>query len=440
TSRSGDTLDMSRAFVAQVNSVSSTGALSLTNVGDIIDLGLNNTNSAVTVNYSANLSSNEDSMNLSVTDANSTITINSAGSGSLEILTLDSITSRDSEDLINDINLTGSALSGVSDLVLTGSGNLNLSTNGMSNLETVDALVNNGGVTVDLTGATANLSVTGGSGDDNFTAGNGSDTINSGAGDDKVTFTSTTLDDLDAVDGSEGEDVFTLVLGSSGVPALSNNNIINFEILNIILLPDSSNSLDLSNMSMGSLNISGTGNLNLLNAPSIVSEVDASTATGDIQLDLSNIVNDLSVKGGSGDDKIISGSGIDDISGAAGADTFTFGADTSGLALGEIDIVTDFAAGTDLLDFDGLPGKNGNFVDVGGDESVDYTSALDAINAAMALLIAQGLPVPSYVFTDNTTDGWVFVNNDADGDVDLSIQLTGVTTNVAADITGVIFL
>ncbi|HQV88889.1 MAG TPA: hypothetical protein PK714_06805, partial [Nitrosomonas sp.] len=69
-----------------------------------------------------------------------------------------------------------------------------------------DASGNTGGVTVDLTGAAADLTVTGGSGNDDITAGAGDDTIDAGAGDDRVAFAAAALDNLDTVAGGDGED------------------------------------------------------------------------------------------------------------------------------------------------------------------------------------------------------------------------------------------
>ncbi|WJJ94737.1 hypothetical protein [Neopusillimonas aromaticivorans] len=38
-----------------------------------------------------------------------------------------------------------------------------------------------------------------------------------------------------------------------------------------------------------------------------------------------------------------------------------------------------------------------------------------------------------YVFADDTVNGWVFFDRNADGTADEAVQLTGVTAVVAAD-------
>jgi Ca2+-binding RTX toxin-like protein len=74
---------------------------------------------------------------------------------------------------------------------------------GSTGLETVDASGNSGGVRLDFTGNTENMTITGGSGNDRFAMGlslNGNDKINTGGGNDTVTFDTGTNGALMGVD------------------------------------------------------------------------------------------------------------------------------------------------------------------------------------------------------------------------------------------------
>ncbi|PXW82653.1 Ig-like domain-containing protein [Nitrosomonas sp. Nm84] len=261
-----------------------------------------------------------------------------------------------------------------------------------------------------------------------------------------------TIQSGDVIDGGPGNNdsaILEIVDAAIVAPTISR-----VEKIQIRVLSSDNSALDLSNIdgvasitvqagssgpfslfnagTVSSVTITGTSALNLsitgLSATDTV--IDATTSMGDIQLDLSSIVNDLSVTGGSGKDEIISGLGVDEISGGAGADTFNFGIGTSGLTLGAIDMVTGFITGTDFLDFDGLAGDSSNFNDAG--TVANYNDALANANTIM-----QQQSGACYIFADNGADGWIFVDNNSDQVADLSVQLSGVTGIVETDITGI---
>lgn len=129
-----------------------------------------------------------------------------------------------------------SAFNAITALTITGTGSLNTANLGqgvdVTLLETVDASGNSGGVTLDLTGAAADLTVTGGSGDDDITAGAGVDTIDARAGDDRVAFASGALTVDDVVEGGDGEDTLALVDGDD-VAGLTADGQTGFEALEI---------------------------------------------------------------------------------------------------------------------------------------------------------------------------------------------------------------
>lgn len=419
-------LDMSRINgVQRINSVASTGALSLTNVSNIIDLGLSNTDSAVNLEYSTDLSSNEDAMNIAINNSDSIISINSAGSGSLELLDLDL-------SLENEINLEGSGLSGVSNMILRGEGSLNLSMSEMKNLANIDASANSGGIKADLSNMNNGFTATGSSGNDDFKVSGGSEQtiIAAGAGDDRVTIDLETLRNCDLIDGGDGSDVFTFSLDSSDVSEEIANKISNFETFNFVLLDNSSSTLDVSATGGTNFLITGTGSLNLLKIPGD-SRVDASLLVGSIQLDFSGGGIGSIVIGSKGNDKFIVGNeGVDVISGNEGADTFIF--NSSGLILEEIDTVTDFVSGIDQLDFgpNMLQGIEGlTFRDVG--EVARYDEALNKANEEIKLTSSL-----DYIFADNGSDSWIFVDTNFDNLIDLSVELSGTTAIAATDISG----
>lgn len=124
-----------------------------------------------------------------------------------------------------------SAFAAITSLTVTGKGALEAAVD-VTALDTVNASDNSGGVTVDLTGAAADLTVTGGSGNDDITAGTGDDTIDAKAGDDRVAFASGELDANDTVEGGEGADTIALIDGDD-VAGLTADAVTGFEQLEI---------------------------------------------------------------------------------------------------------------------------------------------------------------------------------------------------------------
>jgi Ca2+-binding RTX toxin-like protein len=140
------------------------------------------------------------------------------------------------------------------------------------------------------------------------------------------------------------------------------------------------------------------------------------------------------ISGGDGTDTITGGVGVDTLTGGAGADTFTFavldvyGADGAAVA----DVITDFVAGTDKLQFTAI-------TDVVSAQQTAVQTAVTALAAgstgaqiatAMAAANTTNLGVSFAVFEGNT---YVYVETVGatathDADANIFIQLTGVTT------------
>ena len=96
-----------------------------------------------------------------------------------------------------------SAFVAITGLTVSGTGFVDATVDATA-LDTIDASANSGGVTLDLTGSAANLTVTGGSGGDNITAGDGDDTIETTAGNDTIAGG----DGADVIDGGDGNDIY----------------------------------------------------------------------------------------------------------------------------------------------------------------------------------------------------------------------------------------
>ena len=172
--------------------------------------GVRNTKSDTAITNFDDVSGDEDNLALAVSGAGSDTDISAVTSGDAASIETMSIAAAG----VNFINV--STFTAITDLTVTGAGSVNADVD-VTALETVDASGNSGGVTVDLTGAGADLTVTGGSGNDDITAGAGDDTIDVGAGDDRVAFASATLDDLDTATGGEGEDTLAFAAGDDVV-------------------------------------------------------------------------------------------------------------------------------------------------------------------------------------------------------------------------------
>jgi len=213
-----------------------------------------------------------------------------------------------------------------------------------------------------------------------------------------------------------------------------------------------------SNTASGDLTgvkLSGAGNISFVtgNMDQVNFSLDASASTGTNALDASAFATNGvaisggtgvdtitgsgqadSINGGAGADVITSGDGTDSVTGGDGADTFAFalldnaGADGAAVA----DIIADFAAGTDKLQFT-------NFADVVSGQQAAVQAAVTALTAgsteaqiatAMANANTTDLGVSFAVFEGNTyayaeTTGATTTHVEAGN---IFVELSGVTT------------
>ena len=206
-----------------------------------------------------------------------------------------------------DLNDTGmfAVLGNVENIVLTGIAALNA---------TGDAFANT------ITGNDGDNVLTGGGGIDVLKGGNGSDTYivnvtDLGALEDTVTETSTGsgVDTIQLVgDAYTTPTAVTLVVGAT---------IENF---------------DISGTGSALLNVTGNASANVI----IGNDADNT---------LKGMLGDDTIDGGNGNDLIVGGGGNDILTGGAGADTFLF--ETAANAATNVDHITDFTSGSDILQF-----------------------------------------------------------------------------------------
>ena len=189
----------------------------------------------------------------------------------------------------------------------------------------------NGGYGVDI--------IDGGSGNDEIAGGQGDDELYGGSGDD--IFYSPYKHDHDVVDGGRGSDTIDFLWLAEDL------------------------TIDLAN---GSAAIDGEEVVSMSSIENVIGGVANDAITGDRQ---DNIIN-----GGNGDDWIRGKQGADTLTGGEGADTFSWqrndivnrGGDHLGL-----DVITDFDACEDTLDFTGLLnlGEFGDIAEYVGLEETD---------------------------------------------------------------------
>ncbi|GKS69055.1 hypothetical protein W03_10590 [Nitrosomonas sp. PY1] len=173
--------------------------------------GVRNTQSATDINTFDNVTGNNDRLLIATESAGSdsvrAVVQSSTDAANIEAMSIDARSGNNFIDV--------SAFTAITELTITGPGALNASV-GTTALRTVDAAANTGGVVLDLSTATNDLTVTGGSGNDTFTS--DSHDVNN-------------HQDQDVFDGGNGVDTLNATLGDSMLPrnpSLTDIEIINF--------------------------------------------------------------------------------------------------------------------------------------------------------------------------------------------------------------------
>jgi serralysin len=189
----------------------------------------------------------------------------------------------------------------------------------------------------------ANL-LSGGAGDDMLAGGAGDDTLDGGTG-------------VDTMVGGTGNDVYVVDQAGDTVVELSGEGIdtVSTGLANYTL------AANVENLVMTGTASSGTGNAldNVLKGNALSNRLD----------------------GGAGNDTLIGGDGVDFLTGGAGADVFVgeINATKTASKLGNIslDVVLDFASGTDKIDLSGIDAILG----VAGDQAFKLVKSANPANA-----------------------------------------------------------
>jgi hypothetical protein len=186
------------------------------------------------------------------------------------------------------------------------------------------------------------------------------------------------------------------------------------------------------------LNLALTTNGTIGITSTTLTTLDASGSTGDLTAALTNAAALTTVSFGSGDDTVTqatngaaatfdTGAGADALTleTTGVADTVVINEGDTGITAATSDNITNFTTTQDKMDFNLTAGDGTNFLD--GGASSDYVDALTNANTAFDGTV-------QYFFSDDGTNGWLFVDRDLDGTADEGVIMTGVTAMVQTDI------
>lgn len=363
--------------------------------------------------------------------------------------------------LVNASTLSGS-LAGVKAVVTAkGSGNnqFNLKSNFnavlsgaivSADINTIDGANGSGTITfngtadgsntadvMNFAGVTGSLTINGNDGADTITGGNAVDLIAGGLGADTLT-------------GGAGGDVF--VYAGNEIMATGMDRITDFDKTvdkirvslsgsnidtSVLQLRNGTGSFDWTTQKAGNIFVDQwtgfttdyvfifTQNSSGGNAEAIYIDIgDIGVTASLFEFNLTGTNSSDVLKGGAGADTINGGKGVDTLTGNGDADTFVFvgtaGAGTNGVTFGQADVITDFVAGTDKLQFSDV---------------ADVVSAQQsAVQAAVTLLTAGAstTAIANAMATANTTDlGVSFAV--FEGNTYVLFERTGAGSGVAAD-------
>jgi Ca2+-binding RTX toxin-like protein len=129
--------------------------------------------------------------------------------------------------------------------------------------------------------------------------------------------------------------------------------------------------------------------------------------------------NDL-LDGGEGNDRLVGGAGADRLTGGAGADLFVFDA-VADTPVAARDVVQDFEAGLDRLDFRGFDGN-------------DLAAGLQSLTFIGSAAFSAGTPGQLRVQAVNATSCLVLINTDNDTATEAMFTLRGAPSLTAGDL------
>ncbi|WIJ24036.1 DUF4214 domain-containing protein [Devosia sp. RR2S18] len=465
--------------VAQVNSGSN--STTFDNVGSNVAINASNGTGGVVVDYDEGVFGADGSVQINLNSfgtaaARAYVEVISNGADEVRTINIDVAGNSFVEYEDND-NATS--------LVITGAGRLDLSADAeLTDLTSVDASGNTGGLVIDLSGNTADLTLKGSAGADvvGLSLGNltSADSINLGAGRDTVvlstgatTLTNANYARINALAGVEqiafadalGSDIDANRVNIDTLISLNNNSFVNLQDSDTVGFDADGGTVNLTIEhaadAFGQFTGSGVVNLEAFNldgdsngagevvldntsayAQLVASGAGAVTVNGaavwtdldgndqGVTIDASGLTGVLTISAGTAEaDVFIGGSRADIITlGAADTATGNGGADVfviEDAAQGFSVTITDFVAGTDKLDLSGL--------------TLPAGTTLRYVGEANGFGAAQGSTVAADTFVDVVLDTssnmlWIDINNDGTlNNNDYQISLTGVTDLSTSD-------
>jgi Ca2+-binding RTX toxin-like protein len=264
-----------------------------------------------------------------------------------------------------------------------------------------------------FSGAGDNDTFTGGLGNDTFTGGLGNDTFNIDAGTDSIT----DLADSDVFVISAGATLNATVAQEYTATAASRN--LGGAAANAVFTV--SVNADFADFSLVTVANAATGGITINSERILGGGTITGSAGNDIITggSLFNLAGETLI-GGPGNDTITGSVGPDQVTGGTGADIFRYAAGASGGTNGAAvaDVITDFLAGTDKLQFTGV-------ADVVSAEQAAVQAAVTALNGGAGATDAQ---IATAMALANTTDlGVAFAVYG--GNTYVYFETTGANTN-----------
>ncbi|MBK5922432.1 hypothetical protein CCR90_01300 [Rhodovulum sulfidophilum] len=280
-----------------------------------------------------------------------------------------------------------------------------------------------------LLGGSGNDTITGGGGNDTIEGGAGNDRLEGGYGNDRID--AGTGNDIlvggawdDILNGGSGNDTFLYGTGANGydmvdggagasdrILATADNVTIGLGGLVGVEIVDADGHVGVV--------LQGSGGHNLLDFSgttlSGIEHIDGGSGSDTI---IGSAGNDVII-GGRGNDNLSGGAGGDILTGMAGADIFDFNVASHSNGA-NIDRITDFVRGEDLLDLSGIDANSG----LAGDQDFDFIGTA-AFSGTAGELRADLTAVPGMTV--------ILADINGNGAVDLEIRLDGLYSLAATD-------
>ena len=310
-----------------------------------------------------------------------------------------------------------------------------------------------------ITGGSAADEINGGANNDTLDGNGGADTLTGGAGNDEYVFNTNDVGAGESIieASSGGTDTVSLITTTD----FTNMSTTSFDEIEIIKFSGSNidatftsgqlhgETIDLAEVNTGTSDViinSNTAGETIsftnLSASTFTSGTDTLTINGlygaenitapaNIAVTLNGLQGNDILVGGAGADTFVGGIGADTLTGNNGADTFkwiTSGGYESGLTSGTADTITDFVSGTDKLKL-GLVGdgtsNSGNYVEALS-PTASFNAAHAAANAALSALNGTSSEAKLYSFQYDSSNGYLFKDDNSDGTADGMLILTGI--------------